>query len=91
MKKGISLMLVQTEKGKTLLETSNVDLFPVDVQIAKENNEQLVNPMKKPDVRASFFEKLANRSFNKLVFKRFPKECIKQDAKYILIKLGLIH
>lgn len=91
VKKGVSLMLVQTEKGKKLLEASNVDLFPVDVQTAKDNNEQLVNPMKKPEVRATFFDKLADKPFNKLVFSRFPKECMKQDVKYILVKLGLIH
>lgn len=91
IKKGISLILVQSDKGKDLLEKSDIVLAPVDQENAKANNAQLSRPMDKPLGRDYFYSKLNERNFNSLIFQRFPKDCLKQDLKYLLIKLRVIH
>lgn len=91
IKKGISLALCQTEKGKQLLLNANVELKDVDLDEAVKNNKQLKQPSIMLESRKSFFESIINgKSFNREVFKRFPKECVKQDVKSFLIKLKLI-
>ena len=90
-KKGISLILCQTDKGIQLLKKSNVCLKDVDINNAIKNNHQLKNPSNKPKQREEFFSGLnKNKSFNKLVWKCFPKECIKQEIKSIMIKMRIM-
>lgn len=90
-KKGLSLMLVQTDKGKNLLERADVALFDVDKYKAMDNNGQLVEPMKRPKSRESFFKEMSSNNFNSQIFIRYKKECLKQDMKLILVKMGLAH
>lgn len=45
---GISLALVQTDKGRELLEMTDLELLPVDPGLAVANNEQLQRPSTKP-------------------------------------------
>lgn len=88
--KGISLALCQTDKGKELLHKANVELKNVDLDIAIMNNQQLSKPFVMPKSRANYFKNIKKgKSFNWGVFKCFPKECIKQDVKRVLIKLKL--
>lgn len=90
-KKGISLILCQTDKGMQLLKNSNLCLKDVDINNAIKNNHQLKNPSNKPKQREEFFSGLnKNKSFNKLVWKCFPKECIKQEIKSIMIKVRIM-
>lgn len=89
--KGISLALCQTEKGKQLLLNANVELRDVDLDKAVMNNQQLKQPSTMLRNRKSFFESIKKgKSFNRGVFKRFPKECVKQDVKSFLIRLKLV-
>ncbi len=90
-KNGISLALVMTQKGCDLINDSGVILLPVDENNAKLNNEQLVRPMAKDAAIDEFYEKLEKKGFNKLIFHRFKLDCIKQDIKYALIRIGIIH
>nr|WP_297705752.1 Coenzyme F420 hydrogenase/dehydrogenase, beta subunit C-terminal domain [uncultured Butyrivibrio sp.] len=90
LKKGVSLMLVQTGKGEALLKKANVELFPVDVENAKRNNDQLVAPMPEPVSREQFFGAVGQKKFNKLIFDRYRNQCIKQDIKHILIRMHLV-
>ncbi len=90
-KKGISLLLIQTVKGQELIKNSNVSLYSVDKKTAKKNNGQLNAPSPIPSGRENFFQKLSNDNFNKLIFGRYPIKCLKQDIKYILIKLNIIN
>lgn len=90
-KKGISLVLCQTEKGKKLLERANVHIEEVDIERAIEQNQQLREPSIMPKGRKQFFQALKNgRRFSIVVFQYFPKQCFKQDIKNILIKLKII-
>lgn len=90
VRKGVSLMLVQTDKGDNLLKKANVVLVDVDKKKALDNNMQLVRPMERPKKRSSFFGGLEKKSFNQMVLCMYPKTCLKQDFKFILIKMGLI-
>ena len=90
-KNGVSLILVQTEKGKELLEISENQLLSVDIEKAISNNHQLSHPSKKPDCRKDFFDGLKTKSFNSQVFKCLPYQCLRQTVKQILIDMRVIH
>lgn len=90
-KKGISLALCQTEKGKQLLKMSDLELFDVDKERAKQFNHQLEMPSSKPSKREKFFRKLVQgKDFNELVVWAYPKQCLKQLIKSVLIQLRII-
>lgn len=85
---GISLILIQTKKGFKLLNKANICFKNVDIKKATRNNHQLYEPSHIPKTRDSFFEGIKkNKKFNHLVFKCFPKACLKQDIKYILLHI----
>lgn len=88
-KKGISLILCQNQKGKYLLDKAGINLFEVDIKSAIEKNHQLKQPTVKPKNLAAFFSMLQKgESFNNAVFKCLPYNCLKQDVKATLIKVG---
>lgn len=89
-RKGISLILRQTEKGNELLKNANLHLESVDIDNAIEHNHQLKYPSIKPSGRNRFFAGLKDRKFNTLVFRKLPKQCLRQDVKQILIKFKII-
>lgn len=89
-KKGISLVLCQTEKGNELLEKSNLHLEEVDVDRAILFNRQLVEPSEIPKMRRKFLEGLEKgKKFNYLVYRACPKKSLKQLIKRILIFLKI--
>lgn len=89
-KKGISLILCQTDKGRSLIEDCNLQLFNADKEKALARNGQLSSPSLKPINREKFFKDIQNgKKFSKAVFKAMPKVCIKQKVKAVLIKLGV--
>lgn len=89
--RGISLILCQTEKGMNLVETSELELKPVDLDKAIEHNHQLNYPSMKPKKRMAFFADLQNnKKFNRCVFDSLPMACIRQNIKGILIKAHII-
>lgn len=88
--KGISLILVQTEKGKKLLDISHMELKNVDLNKAISNNQQLVHPSTLTYKRDRFFKMIKKGlSFNLSTFVVLYKMVIKQKIKYILIKFHL--
>lgn len=90
-KKGISLVLCQTEKGKRLVESADLVLYPVDLKTAVQYNHQLEHPSIKPQGRDVFFQGLQdNKRFNQLVYKALPKKCFRQDVKSLLIKTHIL-
>lgn len=52
--KGISLILVMTDKGRQLIENCNLHLESVDIEKARRANPQLNHPTKKPKDRSKF-------------------------------------
>lgn len=90
-KKGVSLILCQSDKGEKLLSQSNLHLFDVDLDNAIAHNHQLSTPSIAPKSRAKFFRDIEkDMNFNGAVKRALPKECIKQDFKALLIKLHIL-
>lgn len=85
-KNGISLILIQTEKGKKIC--SNLELFDVDINIAKSVNHQLNNPSLKNSNREFFINGLKEgNKFSALIRKLYKNKIIKRYIKYILVFL----
>lgn len=88
---GVSLILCQTEKGKKLIEQSDLELRDVDIDKAVNANHQLQHPSYKHPRREVFFRSIENgKTIRTAVFKAMPKESIKQSLKHALIKMHLL-
>lgn len=82
---GISLALIQSEKGRMLLEAARVNLLPVDYANAVRSNAQLHSPTKMGDEREVFFTRYEKAgSVRKAVFAALPRESLKQLVKGVL-------
>ena len=79
-KKGISLALVNSEKGKELLDMTNLHLEEVDIQRAISANTQLKAPSRKPVEREEFARKLG-LGYKKALWKSSKKRIIKTMLK----------
>lgn len=81
-KKGISLILCQTEKGITLSESANVKIVDVNVDKAKSHNHQLEHPSKAPKSREKFIKHIKHgMKFNRAVLLALPKRLWKTSSK----------
>lgn len=86
-KKGISLILCQSEKGQALLNSTELELKEVNIEQAVHNNHQLRAPSHKPDKRDFFMQQLEKgKKFNDVVQSCYPKTCFKQLIKGVLVK-----
>ena len=87
--RGISLIIVQSEKGWQLLKDSNLELFEVNEENAINSNHQLRQPSVKSDKREYFFAELnKGKSFDHLIKKYFPLSVFKQAVKGLLVKVS---
>ena len=90
LSKGVSLALCQTEKGKEMLDMMNFTFYDVDLENAVQRNHQLRHPSELPQERKKFFKDLRKgKSFKQAVFSAYPKTCIRQNIKELLIKTKL--
>lgn len=90
-KNGISLVLIQSEKGKELVKNSGLELKDVDLDNAVANNHQLSHPSILSPKRDKFIKMIKDgKSFKSATFAVLPKMVIKQKIKLILIKLHLM-
>lgn len=90
-KDGISLMVIQSEKGLRLIKESDIELHEVDLCNAINHNGQLKHPMHKPKKYSLFMEKVSADNFNLLIFANYKWQCVKQDMKRVLIKLKIVN
>ena len=91
VKKGVSLILVQTNKGKVLLEMSELELVDIDLNIAINNNHQLSHPSILSAKRKRFFNLVKNgKTFRFATLCTLPGMVIKQKIKSVLILLHLV-
>ena len=69
--KGTSLVLVNTKKGQSLLESCKSRLFlgPADLDTAVAGNPMLVRPCRLPPERSTFYHDLERLSFQALIIK----------------------
>lgn len=90
-KEGISLILIQSKKGKEIVEMARMDLKEVDLENAIANNRQLSYPTVLSSKRKKFFCLIEKgTSFKTSTFKVIPKLIIKQRIKGILSLIHLI-
>lgn len=88
MEKGVSLILCQSKKGTELLTLANLILRDADLEKAAQHNHQLKHPSVKHEGREAFFKALKKgRSFRYAAFLAMPKDRIKQNIKYILLRV----
>ena len=85
--KGISLVLINTERGDKLLKQSKLYLFDVNIETAIANNSQLNHPSIKPKFYNKFFSLLNDNKYDKAVSKVLPVKYFKQKVKPILRKI----
>lgn len=84
--RGISLALSQNEKGRELLSMARLYLVDADRERMIRNNHQLEHPSQKPAVRVRFFHLLGKgKTFNRAVFRCYPKQCMRQKLKAFLL------
>ena len=79
--KGISLVLYQSKKGEEMLRASDLFLTDVSAEKAIQSNHQLAHPSPKPPLRMKFFRGIEKgKKFNTVVFRCYPKQCVKQKG-----------
>ena len=88
-KKGISLILCQTEKGKELLKNTKIELRDVNLNKAVKANHQLSYPSKMPTERKIFFKNI-DKGFYHAISRCHPKMYYIRRLKYILHKAKII-
>ena len=90
-RKGISLILCQTNRGIELIQNSNIVLHPVKLDNAIANNKQLSHASYKPKQHDEFFRLITNgMKYDHIIKKMYPKQYYKQRLKKILLILGII-
>ena len=90
-KKGISLILVQSEKGRDLLYKAGLNLSNVDLNVAIQNNHQLMHPSVLTSKRNKFLKLIDDgHTIEFSTFVVLPKLVLKQIIKQILIQLHII-
>lgn len=91
-RRGVSLALCMSEKGKELLESADLYMTEVDIEKAIAINHQLERPSIKPLGWSTFFKKLRpmGKSFNRLVGKNYRKRTFRQNVKHLLRRLKIV-
>lgn len=85
VKKGISLILCQTPKGRELVENSNIQLYDVDIERAVKANHQLSHPSVAPDNHEFFLRKVRDgKKIDFLMLRINPRREIKNIVKRLL-------
>lgn len=90
-KKGISLILCQTEKGRELLEMSRIELHDVDLERAVAANDQLRAPAARSDKQDKFFKAYEKGGFNHAARTVLPDKVFKQKIKALLIRMKILN
>ena len=85
-KKGVSLILCQTEKGRELLHNAELTLQPVDLEKAVAANAQLKSPSQMPKNRKKFLDNI-QYGFDKAMAKSDPKVYYKKKLKAMLVRM----
>lgn len=90
--KGISLILVNSEKGKYIFEkiSENIEVINTDLDYAISHNPSMIRPVKYNIKRENFFRELNNNNLEQLIHK-YTKvtllQKIKNKVRYVLSKV----
>lgn len=90
-KKGVSMVLINTEKGKKIFERlENIKTVPVSIEECINIQEQLRFPINKNKLEEKFWEQFLNKNREKVV-KKFSRTIINRNYLItILIRLKLL-
>lgn len=89
--KGLSLVLCQTDKGKELLDNTELVLHNANLDVAVKTNHQLEHPSIKPKQRDKFFAYISKEvPFNNALSRCMPISTLKQRVKGVLAKLNIL-
>lgn len=89
-KKGVSIALCQTDKGKELLDNNNLELRKIDLDKVVRVNTQLDHPSELPVNRAAFLKGIIdNKKYTSIIRKLYPKRYYKTLINTMLYKIGL--
>ncbi|MFR5766728.1 hypothetical protein [Alistipes onderdonkii] len=95
MKKGVSLILVNTEKGRKMLESmnNNLDLMPSCFEDAVLENWNLAHPTVRPPQRDTVYVNLDKYSFEHLAKNEFrcPHKLRIYARRFIVATLDYLH
>lgn len=86
-KKGISLIMCQTEKGYDLVKKVGMHIESVDRDKSIKANKQLREPSKMPPERKVFFERLKKYGFTFACMATYPKKYVKYLMKKVFCGL----
>lgn len=87
---GVSLIILQSKKGHELVYGSNLNIFDVDIENARQHNHQLSHPSIVTRNRNNFLNDLCRgRSFDASTIRAVPWMYFKQKIKLVLFKLHL--
>ena len=87
---GVSLILIQTQKGEDLITGLNAFLTDVDIERAINANTQLQEPARMSPSRSMFLNAVKNEgSFRIATLRAFPQIVIKRWVKRLLFKVNL--
>ena len=85
-RKGISLIMCQTDKGHELVLGADINLQRVEVKKAIMANSQLSSPERMPKNRPLFFQAINKTgSFKAGIFLAFPSKAVKHTLKKYII------
>lgn len=89
-KKGVSLILCQSDKGQQLIENSHIHLESVDIDKARKSNQQLNEPSKIHRFRKVFFRGIKHGiKYNFMYMVINPRYVFRYIAKALAIRLRL--
>lgn len=89
--KGISLALIQTDKGMWLLKNAKLHLFAADLERAAQFNKQLRHPSEAPKQRKLFFRELkSGKRFRAVIIRCYLWRYIKDQVKTVLRRLNIV-
>lgn len=89
LKKGVSLLLIQSERGKELVYEAEMELKDVDISIATRENQQLMYPCPLKPERDKFLDMIKRgKSFSSATFAVRKKFVIKRAMKKAIAWIG---
>lgn len=88
-RRGVSLILCQSEKGASLIQLAGLSLHAVDLEKAVATNHQLEHPSALPPKRGVFFKHI-HRGFHKALAKCDAQIYYKKKIKALLLRCRMI-
>lgn len=91
LKRGVSLILLNTEKGKVMLEYIKENMYTEDatIDMAKERNKNLSAPTSRPEIRSQVYNIVAEKGIDGVLklMQKNPKYYVAIVKSYVPVKV----